>query len=165
MTLPRLLVVTTVHHPDDPRIRSKLIPTLAQEWEITYATQSPGPSDRDGITVVELAGGRLGRLLAAGRLLVEKRWDLVALHDPDLLPLGLVRSLLGRPTLFDLHENLFELPRTREWLPAPMRRPLAWLGALALRLAERTMTVTLAEAGYSYLFRRSHPVIANHLPR
>jgi glycosyltransferase involved in cell wall biosynthesis len=164
VTLPRLLVVTTVHHPDDPRIRSKLIPTLAAEWEITYATQSPGPTDRDGVSVVELTGGRLGRLLTAGRLMVQRRWDLVALHDPELLPLGLVRSLLGRPTLFDLHENLVQLPMSREWLPAPLRRPLAWLGALVLRLAERTMTVTLAEAGYRDLFRRSHPVIANDLP-
>lgn len=164
MTHPRLLVVTSVHHPDDPRIRSKLIPTLAAEWEITYAAPAPGPTDRDGLVVVELAGGRLARLLAAGRLLVRKRWDLVAFHDPELLAPALVRSLLKRPTLFDLHENLVELPMTREWLPAPLRRPLAWLGGLALRMAERTMTVTLAEAGYRRLFRRGHRVIANHLP-
>lgn len=164
MTRPRLLVVTTVHHPDDPRIRSKLIPTLAAEWDVSYAAPAPGPTDRNGLTVVELAGGRIARLLAAGRLLIRKRWDLVALHDPELLPLGLVRSVLGRPTLFDLHENLVELPMTREWLPGPLRRPLAWLGGLALRMAERTMAVTLAEAGYRRLFRRSHPVIANHLP-
>lgn len=164
MTLPRLLVVTTVHHPDDPRIRFKLIPTLTTEWDVTYAAPSPGPTDRDGLTVVELAGGRLVRFLAAGRILLQRRWDLVALHDPELLPLGLVRSVLGRPTLFDLHENLAQLPMSREWLPGPLRLPLAWMGGLALRMAERAMTVTLAEAGYRELFRRSHPVIANHLP-
>lgn len=164
MTLPRLLVVTTVHHPDDPRIRSKLIPTLAREWDVTFAAPSPGPTDRVGLIVTELEGGRLRRWAEAGRLMLQKRWDLVALHDPELLPLGLIRSMLGRPTLFDLHENLVQLPMSRDWLPAPLRRPLAWLGARVLRVAERTMAVTLAEAGYRDLFRRSHPVIANHLP-
>lgn len=164
MTLPRLLVVTTVHHPDDPRIRSKLIPTLAAEWDVTYATPSPGPSAAEGLTVIELKGGRPGRWARAARVMVRKRWDLVALHDPELLPLGMLRAVLGRPTLFDLHENLAQLPMSREWIPSWLRRPMAWAGAAVLRLAERMMTVTLAEAGYAGLFRRSHPVIANHLP-
>lgn len=164
MTLPRLLVVTTVHHPDDPRIRAKLIPTLAAEWDVTYAAPSPGPSQAGELSVIELTGGRARRWVRAARVLLGKRWDLVALHDPELLPPGMLRAVLGRPTLFDLHENLVQLPMSREWIPAGLRRPMAWAGAALLRLAERLLTVTLAEAGYAGLFRRTHPVIANHLP-
>ena len=41
MSRGHLLVVTTVHTPDDARIRAKLIPTLAEEWDVTFATKRP----------------------------------------------------------------------------------------------------------------------------
>jgi glycosyltransferase involved in cell wall biosynthesis len=164
VTRPRLLVVTTVHRPDDPRIRAKLIPTLAAEWDVAYATKLPGPSDSTGLTWLPLPGGRVRRWWRAGTLIWQKRWSLVAIHDPELLLAGWVRSLLGRATLFDLHENLPSQLLTREWIPRPLRRPLSWISVRILRLAESSMEITLAEPGYRRLFRRDHPVIANHLP-
>lgn len=164
MTRPRLLVVTTVHRPDDPRIRAKLIPTLAAEWEVTYASPAPGPTDRAGLDTVDLAGSRGRRLLRAALLLVSRRWDLVAIHDPELLLPGMVRALLRRPVVFDLHENLPQQLLTRAGGIAALRRPLSRLAGWVLHRAERMLTVTLAEPGYASLFRRHHPVIANHLP-
>ncbi|MFP3913723.1 MAG: glycosyltransferase [Actinomycetota bacterium] len=161
---PRLLVATSVHHPDDARIRAKLIPTLAREWDVFYGAARPGPSDEGGFTWIPLEGGRLLRTLSLTRLILSRRWDLVALHDPELLPGGIVRACLGRPTLFDLHENLPAQMRSRDKIPSLLRPFLAMVSALALRLAERVMTITLAESGYRSLFRSSHPVIANYLP-
>lgn len=164
MSRRRLLVVTSVHRPDDPRIRVKLIETLAAEWEIHYATKTPCPGDLTEIEWLPLAGGRARRWLAALRLIPRKRWDLVAIHDPELLTAGWLRAMLGRPTLFDLHENLPAQLRTRRSTPAWLRPALALAAGAALRVTERLMTVTLAEEGYQSLFRRPHPVIANHLP-
>lgn len=164
MNRPRLLVVTSVHHPDDARIRAKLIPTLGDEWDITYAAPEPGPTDRSGLDWVPLTGSRLSRLRQAVRLMNQDGWDLVALHDPELLVGGLPRSRRGEPTLFDLHENLPAQLETKERIPSPLRRPLAKLAASVLRWAEPTMAITLAEPGYSRLFRAEHPVIANYLP-
>lgn len=158
-----LLVLTTVHQPDDARIRSKLIPALASAWDVTYACREPGPSDRSDLTWVPLRGGRVIRWLRAWATALSGRWDLVALHDPELLPIGVVRGLLGRPTLFDVHENVPDQIRHKPWLPAPMQRPMAGLARAGLRLAERLMAISLAEAGYAHLFTREHPVIANHL--
>lgn len=162
MSRPRLLVVTTVHQPDDARIRAKLIETLTQDWDVTYATRVPGPADMSNLHWRPLAGGRFSRWLAASRLILAKRWDLVALHDPELLPAAILRAGLKRPTLFDLHENLPAQIRTKDWLPRPLRKPIAIVAGMILRVAERVMSVTLAEAGYQPLFRRRHPVIANH---
>jgi glycosyltransferase involved in cell wall biosynthesis len=92
-----------------------------------------------------------------------KRWDLVAIHDPELLPAGILRSLLRRATLFDLHEDLPAQIKHKEWLPAWLRAPAAWLAAKLLRLAERCMAITLAEPGYLRLFARPHPVLENYL--
>lgn len=163
MSRRRLLVVTTVHQPDDARIRSKLIATLERDWDITYATRDPGPEDRDHLTWHRLAGGRARRWLSASLLMLAKRWDLVAVHDPELLPAALVRGAVGRPTLFDLHENLPAQLRTKEWIPPMLRPPLGLIAGWVLHVAERVMAVTIAEEGYRGLFRRSHPVLANHL--
>lgn len=164
MTKPRLLVATSVHHPDDARIRSKLIATLSAEWDVHYAAPEPGPTDWSDLTWIPLPGRRLSRTARATRLLLRDGWDLVALHDPELLPGGLVRSRRGRPTLFDLHENLPAQLRTREGIPALLRRPLAGGAQWLLHMAEASMAITLAEEGYRSLFRAPHPVIANYLP-
>lgn len=163
MSRGRLLVVTTVHQPDDARIRSKLIATLAKEWDVTYATKDPGPSDDTGLAWYRLAGGRGRRWLTASRVMQSKRWELVAVHDPELLPPALLRALMGRPTLFDLHENVPAQIQTKEWVPSLLRPGLGWTTRLMLRWAERIMAVTVAEEGYRHLFRTGRPVIANHL--
>ena len=46
--------------------------------------------------------------------------------------------------------------------PTPLRRPLAVVSRWALGLAERFLTITLAEAGYSDLFARAHVVFPNY---
>ena len=158
----RILVVTTVHHPDDTRIRHKLLPALAAEWDVTYATRTPGPSDRAGVEWVALKGGRLRRGVAAARLLWSRQFELRAIHDPELLIPGLVAALAGRKILFDVHEDVPAQILTKSWLPRPLRRPLAVVASAMLRAAEKTMRITLAEPGYQRLFRRPHPVIPNY---
>lgn len=157
----RLLVATTVHQADDARISAKLIGTLVSEWDITYATRVPGPSGLTGVAWLPLPGSRWRRWWRVGRLMMQRQWDLVAFHDPELLPVGILRAVLGRPTLFDLHENLPAQIRTKSWVPAPLRPLLAGLFSGLLRLGERRMVITLAEDGYQPLFSAPHPVFAN----
>ena len=163
MSAGRLLVVTTVHTPDDARIRAKLIGTLSAEWDVTYAARHPGPTDPSGLIWHPLAGGRVRRWWSAARLMQAKTWDLVAVHDPELLPAALMRAWRGRRTLFDVHENVPAQIRTKAWIPSVLRKPLSGVAGLLLRAAERVMTVTLAEEAYRQLFRNQHPVLANYL--
>ncbi|CAN5863721.1 glycosyltransferase family 4 protein [soil metagenome] len=163
MTRRRLLVVTTVHRPDDARIRSKLIPTLETEWDVWFACRAPGPTDADGLTWVPLTGGRLRRGFSAARTMLAKQWDLVAVHDPELIPAAMLRSLLGRPTLFDLHENLPGQIRHKGRIPLVLRPLISTISKAILRLAGRMMTITVAEDGYLDLVRKPAVVIPNHL--
>lgn len=160
---PRLLVVSTVHPADDPRIRHKLIRTLQDDWDVTFAGKGRGPIDQQGIRWIELGGGRIGRWLGAGRLLFGRGFDVASLHDPELLPLGIVANLLGKKIVFDVHENVPAQLLTKEWVPRLLRKPLANAARWLLRIAERYMAITLAEAGYATLFREEHPVFPNYL--
>ena len=160
---PRLLVVSTVHPADDPRIRRKLIGTLQSDWEVTYAGHGRGPVDSNGLSWRELTGGRFVRFLRAGRLLLSRGYDVASLHDPELLPLGILAARMGRKVVFDVHENVPAQLATKEWIRRPLRRPLAAAMSWVLRVGEKRLAITLAEAGYAPLFRAPHPIFPNYL--
>jgi glycosyltransferase involved in cell wall biosynthesis len=163
VTVPRILVLTTVHRADDTRIRERLIRSLEGFGEVTYATKDPGPSDRSGLIWSRLAGGRVRRNLGAFRLLLGRRWDLVVLHDPETVPVGALARLVRRiPVVFDVHEDLPAQIVAKEWVPT-WARPAFRMLALALYwLGEKTLVLTLAEPGYRRLFRSDHPVFPNY---
>jgi glycosyltransferase involved in cell wall biosynthesis len=160
---PRLLVVSPVHPPDDPRIRHKLIKTLDEEWDVTYGGRDPGPIDQTGVEWIELRGCRAMRDVRATRLLLAGNYEVASVHDPELLPGALLAGLFGRRVVFDVHENVPGQLATKDWLPRGIRRPLAWLMGRLLRIAERRMEMTLAEEGYRELFAQDHPVFPNYL--
>lgn len=160
---PRLLVVTTVHWPDDTRIRERLIRTLSNDFSVAYASRAPGPSDISGLEWVALVGGRLRRNLSAFVLALRSSWDLMILHDPETIPAGILSQLIKRsPVVFDVHEDYPAVASTRGWVPDPIRPLLARVARWTLRLAERTLTITLAEKGYRGLFTSGHPVFPNY---
>lgn len=174
MALPgphRALVVTVVHHPQDSRIRHREIAALLEAgWQVTYlapfaAHDETLPTATPALTCVDLprAAGRR-RLAAAraaraavGRLAPEH--DIVLVHDPELL---LATAGLGVDHLvWDVHEDPAGALVVKDWLPAPLRRPVAagWRGAE--RLVERRHPLLLAEHAYADRFARPHAVVAN----
>lgn len=161
--MARLLVVTSVHPPDDPRIRYKLIDTLAGAWDVAYAAPEPGPSGKAGLAWVPLRGARWRRSATASLRILGGRYDVASVHDPELLPAAILAAVLRRRVVFDVHEDLVAQLRTRPGVPEPMRRLLAAAARLVLRIAEATLPLTLAEAGYATGFRRPHPVFPNLL--
>lgn len=158
---PTVLVVTTVHWPDDTRIRERLIRTLSSDFEVDYAARTPGPSDDSNLTWIPLLGGRLRRALTALRLAVTRQWDVLVIHDPELLPVAWAAALRRRPVVFDVHENIPAIALTRPWVPNYLRRPLERALRIVLRISERRLRLTLAEYDYAALFTSDHPVFPN----
>jgi glycosyltransferase involved in cell wall biosynthesis len=157
-------IFTSVHPPDDPRIREKSLGTLlAHGWQINYVCRVPGPTVVDGFTFDSLSGGRFARAAKANWKIVTSHSDVVMVHDPELLvgaiPAGWLRG--KSHVVFDLHENLPGQLRTRAATPRILRHATAWLAKALLRLASSALTVTLAEPGYRSLFRHDHPVFEN----
>ena len=159
---PRLLVATSVHQPDDPRIRERLIRTLAGDFDITYAAPDPGPSDRLGIEVTSLAGSRTRRRRGVRRTLLSSEFDVAVVHDPELLPAAIAAHRKGRRVVFDMHEDLPAQLLTRSTLPQVLRKPASAAARRYLRRAERMLPFTLAEPGYARLLARDHPVFPNY---
>lgn len=167
----RALVVTVVHHPQDSRIRHREVSALlAAGWQVTYlapfvAHDLPLPTPTPTLTCLDLprAAGR-ARLAAAraARAAVRRlapEHDVVLVHDPELLPalagLGLTHLV------WDVHEDPAGALVVKDWLPAPLRRPVASLWRRAEGLIERRHPLLLAEHAYAERFRRPHTVVPN----
>jgi glycosyltransferase involved in cell wall biosynthesis len=158
-----VLVVSTVHQADDPRIRERTIRSLAAEFDVRYAAKPPAPIEGDDHEWVPLDDGRVVRWFRALAQMMRGEVELVSLHDHELIPAGLVARMLRRiPVVVDVHEDAPALILRREWVPAGLRKPLAWIAARLLGAAERFCHVTLAEPGYRRLFRDDHPVFPNY---
>jgi glycosyltransferase involved in cell wall biosynthesis len=155
--------MTAVHWPDDTRIRERLIRTLASGFDVAYAARSPGPSDTSGLDYIELRGGRVRRNLEAIWLGLTHRYNVLVVHDPELLVGAvLARLVRRRPVVFDVHEDVPASAYTRAWVPSALRKPLSLAMAAVLRLVEPILTITLAEPGYRRLFAKSHPCFPNY---
>ncbi|WP_034609536.1 glycosyltransferase [Cellulomonas sp. URHD0024] len=168
----RVLVVTTVHHPEDSRIRARQVRAMLEAgWDVTYAASFAAhdvtPRAVRGLTVVDLprARGRrrLSAFLAARHLIrsAAAQHDVVVLHDPELL---LAAAGAGRrvPVVWDVHEDTAAAVVLKPWLPRPLRAPAAGAFRGVERIAERrTAGLLLAEAAYQDRFRHPHPVILN----
>lgn len=166
----RALVVTTVHHPDDSRIRARQIAAmLAAGWDVTYASPYLGyglplPAVR-GLRPIDLPRShgrhRARAVLAARRTLRTEgpSHDVVLLHDPELL--FAARGLGLAPVVWDMHEDTTASLGLKPWLPH-------WLHAVAAsairrleRWAEDNVTILLAEPTYQERFARPHVVVPN----
>jgi glycosyltransferase involved in cell wall biosynthesis len=163
VSAPVVLVASSVHQADDPRVRERTVGVLARRWPVRYATAPPAPSRRDDHRWVALEGGRGARMRTVLREALRPDVALLSVHDPELVPVGLVaHALRGVPLVVDVHEDVPGQVLTKEHVPAPLRRPAAWASLRVLRAAERRGTVTLAEAGYQRRFTRPHPVLPNY---
>lgn len=160
-----ITVATSVHPPDDPRIRVKGIATLVDAgWDVTYVCQAPGPVDTSGFEVVLLEGPRARRTMVASKAIFSLDADITVVHDPELVPAAIALGMLrgSKRVVFDLHEDLPRQLLTRRASPAPIRRSTAVASMWMLRAAERSLTVTLAEPNYSWMFAHEHQVFENH---
>lgn len=128
----RILHVTSVHRPRDVRIFHKE----------TAAARAAGAT-------AEVLGldkpVRRGRRLLAGWRLVGRAAggdaDIVHFHDPELLPAALwLARRTDKLVIYDVHEYLGETVRTKGWLPAILRRPLARISERAERAMARRLS-------------------------
>lgn len=165
----RVLVCTIVHNPHDTRILHRQIRSMLDAgYAVTYAapfsacSATPWPS----LTAVDLpravGRSRLGALRSARAVL--RRYgrdaDVVILHDPELL-LALPGLSLPGAVVWDVHEDTGAALVAKPWLPS-LLRPIAGAGVRAAeRLAERSLRLMLADAGYRSRFGQAHPVVPN----
>jgi peptidoglycan/xylan/chitin deacetylase (PgdA/CDA1 family) len=123
----RVLHLSVVHRPDDPRIYERECRSLADAgYDVTYLV--PGADnkrDAHGVLRAPLpVRGRATRWLSAThvvRHLRAYRPDVVHVHDPELLTLfPAVRAFVPR-LVYDMHEYVPEQVAAKHYIPAAAR--------------------------------------------
>ena len=107
----RVLVVSTTHDADHPRLRDGTVAALAADpgLVVRYATPPPGPERRDDHEWVALPVARPARALAALAQALRRDVDVVSLHGASLLGVGMaVRAVRRVPVVLDVDEDLPE---------------------------------------------------------
>lgn len=124
--------LTTVHSVFDVRIFHKQAKTLARAgYSVTLIAPHEKDEVIDGIRVIALPrrSNRLWRMLGvitALRKALRQKGDVYQLHDPELLPVGLLLKLLTRrKVVYDAHEDYPASIYSKDWIPPMLRRPMA----------------------------------------
>jgi len=142
----RVLHITTVHVASDTRIVHKECRSLIDAgYDVTLLVASDADVPVAGIRVLRLPPprSRWDRWTrVAWRALVtalRHRADVYHIHDPELLPIGLLMKTLGRCVVYDAHEHLPRQIMDKVWISPFVRRPAAVLAGAMEALADRVL--------------------------
>lgn len=131
----KVCILTTSHEAGDDRIRKQSLSLARCGYHVFLVARQPEEALPDGVLLVALprAQSKFGRLVAnctrALWLAVRMRADVYHLHDPELVPAGLILRLLGKKVIYDAHEDYQQQLRAKR-IPAVLRSMLArcWWG-------------------------------------
>jgi len=144
--------VSSVHLSFDTRIFYRYCKTLAALYDVTLIACHPRDETVAGIKIKAYPRykNRFFRVFFSWLLLLPKSLKVQAkiyhLHDPELIPLGLVLCLLGKKVIYDIHENIAEDIFDKDWI----KNKQFWHKAYSLfeKPALRLFQIILAEDSY-----------------
>jgi glycosyltransferase involved in cell wall biosynthesis len=144
----RITHISILHRPFDTRIFAKQCTTLALAGHDVHLVVGGAPAEElDGVRLHTIASSterpparrQWPRFLRAWVRAFRLRPSTFHLHDPHLIPLGIVLKLAGSRVVYDVHEDYPAHARTklaghpvRSWLKASMWEALEWAAAHTL---------------------------------
>lgn len=167
--LARIVHLTSAHPAFDIRIFHKECRSLAAAGYDTVLVAPHKESTTTGnveIAAVPRATGRLRRMTltasAVFRRALSVRADLYQLHDPELLPWGLLLRVLAKvPVVYDAHEYVGMDVADKEWIPAILARRLgATSDWVEKRIAGRLSGVVVVNQHMAGAFQPFNPRVA-----
>ena len=174
-TAPLICQLASGHSVEDERILHRMARTAAQYgYRSAYAVPHDGTAACPGVELVPCPRTartitRWQRWTAPWPLL---RWALRSggalfqIHDPDMLPVGLLLKVFGRRVIYDVHDDYeasFRVRfRARRWFGRWFPRFWWWFERTAARFFDG---VVVADRHLAKKFARCQPVILGNYPR
>lgn len=167
---PRIVHISTAHPWNDTRIFLKEARSLLSAgYHVDVLAQKDTTEIVEGVRCVALpiARNRFERMIIGPwrAFLKSLQYDVCHFHDPELIIVGLLLKLIGKTVIYDVHEDLPRQMADKEWIAAPLRRPIAALAELfetASALAfDRIVAVTPKIASR---FRQTRTVLIQNYP-
>ncbi|MEE9162856.1 MAG: glycosyltransferase family 4 protein [Candidatus Neomarinimicrobiota bacterium] len=134
----RVLMVSSVHRWDDVRIYHKEARSLAKIADVRLVavqgrTPVRLPDAAISVECLPLNGAqpgngepillRLRRIAAIARRVLQWKYDVLHFHDPELIPVGWLAKLRGKPVIYDIHEDYPAQILSKIWINRLFRAP------------------------------------------
>lgn len=162
--------LSSVHPPFDTRIFHKVCKSLAKAgYDVTLVAQHDKDEVVEGIRIVSLLKpkNRIERMTrtvwAAYRKALKIDVDIYHLHDPELIPMGLLLKLHGKRVIYDMHENLPKQIKNKHWINPWCRNLISKFVYWAERFLLINIPIVFAEDSYrkDYLWVKNYTTILN----
>lgn len=163
--------LTSVHQTFDVRIFQKECKTLLEAgYEVVLIAPHGKDEIVDGVRIhtIYKPNNKVLRILTSGwrvfRAAQKEKAALYHFHDTELIPVGFILTLLGKPVIYDMHEHMPGYLLTKEWIPAFLRKPVSKAFQLFERLTLNRFHVVFAEKSYveDYLWVKNRTIVLNY---
>ena len=138
----KVIHLTSVHVAGDTRIFHKMCRTLARAGcDVVLVAVSDADAVIDGVRLraVPRPRSRRERMTATAwnvlRAAIREGNAIAHIHDPELIPVGVILRALGWRVVYDAHEDIAVNFRTKAWIPRPLRAATAFAGDAVTRAA------------------------------
>lgn len=153
-TAKRVVHMTTVHHPYDPRIYHKECTSLHKAgYDVTLIAQKDEQAIKEERQINHIPlkkySSRLKRMIfgtfAAYKKAKRLKADVYHFHDPELLPVGWLLKRKNNVVIYDIHEDYITSILQKEYMKKPLRNFVAKVYRLLETFFTRKMELCLAE--------------------
>lgn len=161
--------MSSVHNALDTRIFYRFCLSLKQDFDVTLIAVHPQQENRNGVLIIPF------RRLKNKLFRVSVTWismffkairvnaSLYHLHDPELIPCGLLLKLCGKKVIFDIHENVAEDIFDKPWIKN--KKLLYSIFNIFEKLAVKYFTIFLAENSYEPRYKKlgaNYEIVLNY---
>ncbi|TVR19733.1 MAG: glycosyltransferase [Anaerolineaceae bacterium] len=169
---PRVVHMTSVHHPFDTRILHKQCRSLAEVgYDVTLVVPHEADTTVDGVQIkaVRVPRNRFQRILsttwAVYRAARRLNPAVYHFHDPELIPVGLLLKLSGKRVICDVHEDLPRQVMSKDWILPPLRYAVSKFVDLFERLTFRAFDrIIAAEDSYTRRLPAKKTIVVHNFP-
>lgn len=167
-SLKRVVQLTTVHHPYDPRIFHKECVSLQKAgFDVTLIAQAgeQGTSADKPIKHIPLKKykSRLKRMtigaLTAYKKAKKINADVYHFHDPELIPVAWLLKNKKNVVIYDIHEDYMTSILQKNYASMPIKKILATTYKLMERFFTRDFELCLAEKYYKDIYPRGKCIL------
>lgn len=159
MTTVKVAHLTSHHNILDNRVFYRECSSLAAAgYEVVLVAQHVRDEVRDGVRILAVPRyrNRFERVIVTTTRVVwralRERPVIFHVHDPELILWGVFLRLLGKKVIYDVHEDFTQAAGVRPWVPNALRPPLERFTDFTAWLAQKTMTIVIAERYYERRF-------------
>lgn len=168
----KIVHITTVHQSFDIRIFYKECVSLARVgYDVTLIAPHNKQEILDGVKIfpIKKHNNRVKRAFlsswSAFLNALKLKADIYHFHDPELILVGVLLSLLGKKVIYDVHEDLPKQILSKYWIYPILRKPISYLAYIIEKVAEVFFKgIVAATPGIAEKFHRKKTVIIYNFP-